>query len=286
MEQVKKDKLPESWSIISPFDGVWEISYALPGNERSREVIGEAILVMLEYGKLEVVVDGFKKIVKSGEMFIIPPGSTYRSKTLEESQAILCHFSVEIIPRIQSMENDLESDKKREEDKGLKTLELNRILSKYLNLLESYLEQGIPARELYKLKRQELFYLIFSSYSKEELASFLHTVTREGMPFRIFVMKNWKNARNVVELAAMNNLSTSGFVKKFKKYFNESPYKWITCKKVESILEEVVENKLPLKAIADKYHFANYAHFGTFCKAQYSVSPKNLLSYARKKLNS
>ncbi len=279
----QKEIVSGIWGISSPFDGTWEFSFAEAGKERSGEIGSEAIIAIIISGSLEVVVDGIENIVHTNEMFIISPGSVFRSKTLEYSEAVICRFPIETIPELHRKEDKINiSDKMVDSDKHLKTLEVTRMLSDYLNLMVSYVKNGIPIKELYKIKRQELFYLIFSSYPPEKLAPFLHPVSKGGMSFRIFVVKNWKKARNVNELAAMANLSTSGFIKKFHKSFNESPYQWMLRKKAECILEEIAENKLPLKVIADKYHFSTYAHFGAFCKAQFGTTPKDLIALAGK----
>ena len=71
----------------------------------------------------------------------------------------------------------------------------------------------------------------------------------------------------------MANYSTSGFIKKFTRSFNESPYKWISHYKANRILYEINAERKPLKEIYTAYKFSSMPHFISFCKKQYGLTP-------------
>jgi AraC-like DNA-binding protein len=155
-------------------------------------------------------------------------------------------------------------------------LQANEIIRAFTQLMTACLEKGLASNLFFDMKRQELFVLLFATYSIEELASFFYSLTGENIQFKEFVISNHIKAKNVKHLAQMANLSTSGFIKKFKRYFNESPYQWMLRHKAEIILREIYSSPTSFMEIAYKYNFSTYQHFVDFCKMQYGVSPSRL----------
>jgi AraC-like DNA-binding protein len=130
----------------------------------------------------------------------------------------------------------------------------------------------------FELKRQEFFYLLFNYYQKQDLARFLHCILSKDIQFEKFVMTNYSNAKNVQELAKSANYSASGFIKKFQKCFNDSPYKWMQKQKAKQISIEINRGQKSLQEIASEYKFSSYQHFSVFCKTQLGSPPKEILS--------
>jgi AraC-like DNA-binding protein len=97
------------------------------------------------------------------------------------------------------------------------------------------------------------------------------------------VMNNYYNAKNVKDLAKYANYSTSGFIKKFQKCFNDSPYEWMQKQKAKKISVEIIRGIKSLQEIASEYNFSSYQHFSVFCKAQLGSTPTEIL--AKSKLN-
>jgi AraC-like DNA-binding protein len=156
-------------------------------------------------------------------------------------------------------------------------LTVRRVLIRYLALLDLYLEENIYSPYFFELKRQELFFLLSFYYSKSELTQFLHCILSRDLHFKKIVVSNYLNAGNVQELAKLANYSTSGFIKKFQKCFNNSPYKWMQEKKAKQILIEISQGTKSLQEIASEYKFSSYQHFSVFCKSQWGAPPTTLL---------
>lgn len=256
---------------------VWRIRHADAGRSYSGDLASEAAIVIVANGTLLVTLKECKQVVGPEEIFLIPPGQEVECKVQKEAQVILCYFVPEIIPGILSLQEQMyfcRNMKRESAGPELTILEINKACQAFLDLFRYYYHEGITSSRMQTLKLQEFFFLLSHTYDKEKVAAFLQPVINGRSDFRNFVHANWKNARNVGELAAMANLSTSGFMKKFRRCFSESAYKWMTQRKAESVLEEITSGQIPFKEIVDKYHFASYAHFGTFCKAQYGDSPK------------
>jgi AraC-like DNA-binding protein len=157
-------------------------------------------------------------------------------------------------------------------------LSINKSIMSYLNLLQIYIKDEIDSSYFLDLKRQELFTLLFIYYSKMELAQFLCFIVSENIQFKEFVMNNYRNVKNVQELAALANYSTSGFIKKFQRSFNDSPYGWMQKQRAKQILVEIKQGAKSLQEIAVEYRFSSYQHFSNFCKKQLGFPPTKIIN--------
>jgi AraC-like DNA-binding protein len=110
------------------------------------------------------------------------------------------------------------------------------------------------------------------------LAQFLHFIVSENVQFKEFVINNYRNVKNVQELAALANYSTSGFIKKFQKCFNDSPYGWMQKQRAKQILIEIKQGVKSLQEIAVEYKFSSYQHFSNFCKKQLGFPPTKIFN--------
>ncbi len=255
---------------------VWQFSHQEAGSPGQGRTAGGAVIIFVLKGSILVTTEAHQRTVSAGEMFLLPPGCTYSYKIVADTQTVSCRFLPEMLADILPVRELVCLC--QHVGNGLSVLNICQPCFRFLRLLEYYRETGIDGEKMQTLKQKEFFCLLLSLYNKVELAGFLRPVMDEKGGFRSFVTGNWKKVRNVEELAAMANLSTSGFMKKFRRCFNESPYKWMVRQKAECVREEIVSGKSPLKEIAERYHFASYSHFCTFCKIQYGVLPRVLWS--------
>jgi len=155
-------------------------------------------------------------------------------------------------------------------------LPIKKRINDYLVQLDQCLQEGLDSVYFQELKRHELFLLLFFYYSKQSMAKFLHCILFEDIQFRGFIMKNYQRVKNVQDLAVLANYSTSGFIKRFHRCFNESPYKWMQRQKANQILFDIREGTKSLQEIATLYNFSSYQHFATFCKIQFGFPPTKI----------
>jgi AraC-like DNA-binding protein len=92
-------------------------------------------------------------------------------------------------------------------------------------------------------------------------------------------MNNYLNINNIQELAELANYSTSGFIKKFQRCFNEAPYGWIQKQKAKQIAIDIKQGAKSLQEIAGDYKFSSYQHFSSFCKKQFGFPPTELYKH-------
>jgi len=213
--------------------------------------------------------------VQGQEFCLLSAAPPYKVMIEEEVHLLSCFFHTDIFPLDREMLALLHPFYGRERRVSV-VLKVNEVIRAFTRLMGEYVERGIESESLCNLKRQELFLLLFATYPKEELAQFFFPLIGEGIQFKEFVISNYIKAKNVQHLAQMANYSTSGFIKKFIRCFNESPYQWMLRHKAKVIIDEIRSSQTSLKEISFKYNFSTYQHFVDFCKAQFGVTPSKL----------
>lgn len=220
--------------------------------------------------------------ILSQEMFMTQFDNSFEITTLEQTHLLICYVPMETWFVEQKWIDNLVPQDENTSDKFFK-LRVKKVVIRYLSLLDIYLKEGIYPSYFFELKRQELFFLLFFHYRGKDLAQFLQCILSNDIQFKKFVMNNYLVAKNVQELAKFANYSTSGFIKKFQKCFNESPYKWMQKQKAKLISVEICRGIKSLQEIANEYKFSSYQHFSVFCKEQLGATPTEILSRNRLK---
>ena len=210
--------------------------------------------------------------VFSREMLMAQIDNSFEIVVLEQTHLIVCHIPMETWYAEQKWIESLASKVKNHSD-GFFKLPVNKVIIRYLSLLDLYFKEGILSEQFLDLERRELFFLLFYYYSSSDLAQFFQCIISKDMQFKKLVVTNYLQARNVQDLAKLANYSTSGFIKKFQRCFNDSPYKWMQKQKAKQISTEIYEGTKSLQEIANEYNFSSYQHFSVFCKAQFGVPP-------------
>jgi len=220
--------------------------------------------------------------VFSFEMFMGQINNSYKITMLEQTHLLICHVPMEAWYDEQKWIDNLALQNQNVSEDFFK-LRVKKVIARYLSLLDLYLKEGMYPLYFFELKRRELFFLLFFYYQKKELAQFFRCIISKDIRFEKYVMDNYINAKNVQELAKSANYSTSGFIKKFQKCFNDSPYQWMQKQKAKQIYVEINRGSMSLQEIANKYKFSSYQHFLAFCKSQLGSPPTEIL--AKSKIN-
>jgi len=214
------------------------------------------------------------------EMFMAQIDNSYEIIMMEQTHLIICHVPMGALYKEQKWIEKLISNNIYVSEEFFK-LPVKKMIIRYLFLLDLYMKEGIYSQDFFELKRQELFFLLFHYYSKNDLAQFLQSVLSKDIQFKNLVISNYLQTRNVQELAKLANYSTSGFIKKFQKCFNDSPYKWMQRQKARLISVEIYKGVKSLQEIANEYNFSSYQHFSVFCKTQLGAPPTVILEKSR-----
>jgi len=213
--------------------------------------------------------------LRAGEMVLLPPASTMNVNAIEDMYAIICSMDVQI-QLCDSFSLDLLIHTDENVNQHSPPLHIDRIIEKFLYVLEIYLSNQLYCSYLYTIKINELFHLIKILYSKAELTSFFCPIINKDIFFKELVLRNYRKAQTVSELAEIMRYSVSGFKKKFEKCFHVPVYTWMQKQRSVAILKELKEKKKTLKEIYLSNQFSSQARFYEFCKKYYGKTPSQI----------
>jgi len=263
---------------------IWESMIFPKAYRLENRLFRKPVIFFVIAGSIKIEVNSSENVhpVFSHEMFMTQRDNSYVMIMQEQTHVLVCHVPMETWFIEQKWIDGLLMDEKNQPQTFFKLPQKKNII-RYLSLLYMYLKEAAYPPYFYELKRQEFFFLLFSSYQKNDLAQFLRCILSRDIQFMKIVMNNCFNAKNVQDLAKYANYSSSGFIKKFQKCFNDSPYKWMQKQKAKQIFVEITSGIKSLQEIANEYKFSSYQHFSVFCKTQLGAPPTEVLSMNRVK---
>jgi len=235
----------------------------------------EHVILFVLKGKVEAASSNEAPIdVEQNEMLILPSITNTSIANLHssESQILLCRFSLSSLFSDRKIVDEITLNDIND-DPINKKLHFSKTISTFILLLYRYHEDKIETDYLMELKRRELSLLLFKTYSKQQLAHFFNAFLSKDVSFKQVVVENCQKVKNVQELAVMTNNSVSGFIKRFKRTFNESPYRWMQQQRAANILRDIKNGEKSLQELAVDYKFSSYQHFASFCKRHFKMPP-------------
>jgi AraC-type DNA-binding domain-containing proteins len=259
------------------FGNAWEKISMKKGECWTPRRIPEEIILFIEKGCLSITINGSQnKTLNQGNMIFIPSSSSFQVKITEDMECINCYFNLNDLLSVDFPINELKQYcEQLSSEFGQQTI--NRSLSFFLMIMNDYFSDGNFTISFFYYKKIELFSLLLARYTKQEVASLFYPIIDNGIVFKIFIYNNFLKVKDLAEFAALANYSLSGFVKRFQRYYKESPYKWILRKKGELIFCDIQSGRMSLQEIAHKYNFIHYSHFTRFCKTQLGFTPSEIL---------
>ncbi|MDR0995016.1 MAG: helix-turn-helix transcriptional regulator [Tannerella sp.] len=226
-------------------------------------------------GEMNVSYQEFRNhLCKAGEMIFLPqyggavcePFSEMKMLSLEFNNQALIHDELK-------WEDWVEEANERP---FFHKLDIRSPLTVVVESVQFYQQCGLlnPAMEL--VKEKEAFLALKLFYTRQEAARFLGPLLiRREDDFKAHVTKYCAQARSVEDLASLCSMSPRAFTRKFKNEFNDSPYHWLLRKKAERIKVLLADKKIPLQEIIRDYEFSSPAHFTTYCKKQFGMTPSH-----------
>lgn len=227
--------------------------------------------VIVLTGKLEVRGEKSKVEVGGGEMFLLP-SADYRVIGVEDSE-IICFISGRPTEYCANMVNELKREK-LPDSCDISKLTIKPVVSEFLDLLLTYIKDGIDCDYLVEEKQQEFFMLMNLCYSREELAVFMYCLTlRRETDVQKLIRENCSRAKSVQELAELCGYSVGGLKKVFKSIFKVPAYQWMLQQKADLLKDRLAEENVNLKMLIDEFGFSSPAHFTKFCKQRLGMTP-------------
>jgi AraC-like DNA-binding protein len=155
-------------------------------------------------------------------------------------------------------------------------IEADRVLIGYMEILDICYHRGIRCMSYNTYKVKELLHILMSFYKAETLYYFFRGIVSADFEFSQQIYDKCDSSDNVSELAHAMNYSISGFEKKFRKVFGESPYQWMKARKAYQIHCLICDGKLNFKEISDQFGFASVSDFCNFVKREFGQTPREI----------
>lgn len=155
-------------------------------------------------------------------------------------------------------------------------LEANDMLVNYFDLLASCLEAGLGCDLYIRGKTAELFFILVAFYPQKDITRFMLSAVNSDARFQQLIMSNHSDCKSAQELADRTGYTISGFEKKFRKVFRESPHKWMTRQKTKEILYSISRTSLTISQISDDFGFSSPSAFNDFVKRNSGQTPGQL----------
>ncbi|MCL2511492.1 MAG: AraC family transcriptional regulator [Bacteroidales bacterium] len=250
----------------------------LSGGEVFEIFSGLNQVVFVNYGVLTIShKEVMSKKIKEGESVLIPMHTPCVFKTKEEAKILVMRLD-DYINLHDYFPPNLVSGKEKSnaKDGDVGFLKPHQRVADFAKTLEDYVNDGIKSHRLYDLKIQEFLFLIQAYYDKPSVVKFMSPIYSNDFIFSNNVFRNFDKVKTVKELAMVFNYSLSGFEKKFKRVFDDSPYRWMQEQRAKKIYQEVGYGQKTFTLLADEYGFSSPAHFNDFCKQFYGETPGGL----------
>lgn len=133
-----------------------------------------------------------------------------------------------------------------------------------------------PADTLLTLKLKELIVSILLGRSNPELAGYFQSLLKSTAPPLSQIMEaNFCYNLGLEDFAKLSHRSLSTFKRDFRKYYNQSPGKWLLQKRLDYAAVLLKNPALNVSQAALDCGFEDLSHFSRAFKEKFGVSPAN-----------
>lgn len=154
-------------------------------------------------------------------------------------------------------------------------IELNEVTKTFFHSLIPYFTQKTPPSEkLLELKFKELFLSILSNPLNKQLLAYILRLNDETKPPIWQVMeKNYTYDLSLNEYARISSRSLAAFKRDFFDYYQTTPGKWLTDKRLKHATMLLKTTKQNVSDIVFHSGFKNVSHFSRIFKQKFGQSP-------------
>ena len=157
----------------------------------------------------------------------------------------------------------------------LMEISTNEVTRAFFYSILPYFTQKLPAPEaLLELKFKELLFNIFLDTDNKNILAYANSLMSiSKTPIWEVMEKNYMFNLTVEQFARMANRSVSVFKKEFHQYYQVTPGKWLTQKRLELARSLLESDKKKISEVALYSGFENLSHFSRVFKEKYGVNP-------------
>lgn len=239
-------------------------------------------LLFLKDGLIKIDCDEFcGRELKKEQCILIPKGANISFTVLQQGTLLVFTFDMLRNP----FENYVLQSYKTIQTKISYTftaIPIREPLTSYLELIIYYKDQGINHNLLYEIKEKELFLLLHSCYTQEEVVTLLHPII--GMSnFKNFIIKNYLKVKNVAELVRISGMGRTAFDYTFRNVFGISARQWMLTQIAKQVQYKAMEPEITIKDLIKEFKFNSASHFNHFCRKQFDCTPGELIKNSSKR---
>lgn len=144
----------------------------------------------------------------------------------------------------------------------------------FYSFIPYFYQRITPPENLLIMKFKELLFDIFSDPSNVNLLAYISSLSDQyKTPLWEIMEANYMFNLSIGEFARMSNRSIASFKREFQEYYDTTPGRWLTYKRLEHaklILETTRRN---ITDIALESGFENLSHFSRIFKEKHGASP-------------
>lgn len=218
--------------------------------------------------------------VSAGQTLFIKKGAAIIDQFFDDDFCMLGFFMSdefikntvkEFSDRIEMQSGDNRSEKLAIEIKN------DAILSAYFQSMTSYFGgPEKPSDALLILKMRELIINILSNSNNREMALYFKSLPGSGeTKIRQIMDANFCYNLSLENFAELCNRSLSSFKRDFKKYFGESPGKWLRNRRLDYAAILIQNSALSISQIVFESGFEELSHFSRVFKNKFGISPNH-----------
>lgn len=250
------------------------------GEFLKRDRMEDSVLIFVLEGKIDISTGIYmNKEVEKGYMFFIPKGEAIYGCGISDTIMLFCKLKVPVSLcneyTIKQLTQHIPLIPVHLKEKEFAVLPIAEMLFVELDITRQAIENKLMCFHFLHIKREIFLLMLRAFYQKEELAYLFKPALSVDFDFKDRVLDVYASGYNAQEIADLLNLSIATFNRKFKKAFEMTSGQWLTLKRKENILKDLLMTDLSPKEIAMKYNFTpNYLI--SFCREHFGNTPIGL----------
>lgn len=214
--------------------------------------------------------------LQANDMFIIPMGEEHEVSVETHCRAVRLYM---IGDRLEFCNCLAAEEIVKQYDSRFKTpqpLPMVPTLRQFVELLVSYISDGMLCCDIHRLKQRELASLLQCYYKKKPLALFLAPLYQQRATFMSKVVEMAAHFLTVDEMAEQLSMPRHEFVHLFALHFKEPHGKWLLRNKARALYRVLRAAEIPLAEIAVQLRFSSQQHMNTFCRTHLGCTPRQV----------
>ena len=247
----------------------------------SNEMRNDSCFAYILEGTQEIFSQSGRIIAKNSESILMKCGNYISNfendKDSTSFKSIVIHLDPEIIQKVLGNQKHILDSVQNSLNKTTLKIEQNDLLDNFIQSLYPYFETPTLINDvILENKLRELILILSDSGQNTINTQILSSLyTPEQFEFNKVIEANILNKLTIKELSHLTFRSESTFKRDFRKYFNESPAKYIKRKRLEKASELLRNSCQSISEIAWKCGFENIAHFSTSFVKIFNEPPRS-----------